>query len=292
MTGRTKQPASQQRIPRVLATLCRPGALFRIGSTRLQHGSSIYAVAAAPDGKLLASVSWDGDLSIWEMPTGRERYRKSVGASSHGNFLAFTPDAKSLLLNKDNKLCLLDVETGQISKQLGANAIGWRVLDRRQGPDRRGRHRSGVWILQPARRCLSGSFGRNRRKGSGAGWAAACLHSKAGCPQTACCVAMIETYHFNNNAKQTLRVHEVASGKELYRLKLSAPYVRDVTFVGDNKFVVTGSSNSTLRVWELATGKAVREWKPDPRENVEYSRGSMSRPCRMANPFWRRGRTA
>ena len=37
--------------------------------------------------------------------------------------------------------------------------------------------------------------------------------------------------------------------------------------------MVTGSTNSTLRVWELATGKAVREWKPDPRENVEYSRG-------------------
>ena len=84
-------------------------------------------------------------------------------------------------------------------------------------------------------------------------------------------MAMLETYHFNNT-KQTLRVHEVASGKELYRLKLSAPWVRDVAFVGDNKFVVTGSTNSTLRVWELATGKAVREWKPDPRKNVEYSR--------------------
>src|SRR5262249_103825 len=75
-----------------------------------------------------------------------------------------------------------------------------------------------------------------------------------------------------NGTKQTLRVHDVASGKELYRLKLPAPYARDVAFVGDNKFVVTGSTNSTLRVWELATAKAVREWKPDPRKNVEYSR--------------------
>src|SRR5439155_20889417 len=41
---------------------------------------------------------------------------------SHGNFLAFTPVAKSLLLNKESKLWLLDVETGQISKQLGASA--------------------------------------------------------------------------------------------------------------------------------------------------------------------------
>src|SRR5262249_25618023 len=68
-------------------------------------------------------------------------------------------------------------------------------------------------------------------------------------------LAMIETYHFShNNEKQTLRVHEAASGKELYRLKLSAPHVSDAAFVGDNKFLVTASSNSLLRVWELATG--------------------------------------
>src|SRR5207247_5311388 len=86
-------------------------------------------------------------------------------------------------------------------------------------------------------------------------------------------LAMLETYDIDfKNVKQTLRVHEVAGGKELYRLKLSAPRVCDVAFVGDNKLVVTGSTNSTLRVWELATGNAVREWKPDPRENVQYGR--------------------
>jgi hypothetical protein len=98
-----------------------PGALFRIGSTRLQHGSPINGVVASPDGKLLASLSSDGNLSIWELPTGRERYRTFIGGFSHGSVLAFTPDSKSLLLNKERKLCLLDVETGQITKQFWAN---------------------------------------------------------------------------------------------------------------------------------------------------------------------------
>ncbi|MCI0639546.1 MAG: sigma-70 family RNA polymerase sigma factor [Gemmataceae bacterium] len=246
-----------------------PGARFRIGSTRLQHGSSIYAVAAAPDGKLLASVSGDGDLSMWEMPTGRERYRKSVGPPS-ASFLAFTPDAKSLILNQKSKLCLLDVETGQISKQLGASAAAGvfstdgKVLTVVGGTIRRLDFATGKTLSE-------WQFHKEPPPGfvGGLGGGMASLEGRLSADGML--VAMLETYHFNNT-KQTLRVHEVASGKELYRLNLSAPWVRDVAFVGDNKFVVTGSTNSTLRVWELATGKAVREWKPDPRQNVEYSR--------------------
>ena len=123
-----------------------------------------------------------------------------------------------------------------------------------------------------------------------AGWAAGMSWLDSRLSADGMLVAMLETYHIDfKNTKQTLRVHEVASGKELYRLKLSAPYARDVAFVGDNKFVVTASSNSTLRVWELATGKAVREWKPDPRENVQYTAGSKSRPCRMAQSILAQG---
>jgi RNA polymerase sigma factor (sigma-70 family) len=249
-----------------------PGALFRIGSTRLQHGSPIYAVAAAPDGKLLASASSEGDLCIWEMPTGRERYRTSVGSRSGGSFLAFTPDAKSLLLNKDGKLCLFDVETGQISKQLGASAstgvfsTDGKVLTVVDSDIRRVDFATGKTLS-------AWQFRREPPEGfrGGLGGGVAWLDSRLSADGML--VAMLETYHIDlKNTTQTLRVHEVASGKELYRLKLSAPWVRDVDFVGDNRFVVTGSTNSTLRVWELATGKAVREWKPDPRENVEYGR--------------------
>ena len=53
---------------------------------------------------------------------GTREASKVHRSSLCSSFLAFTPDAKSLLLNKDSKLCLLDVETGQISKQLGASA--------------------------------------------------------------------------------------------------------------------------------------------------------------------------
>jgi RNA polymerase sigma factor (sigma-70 family) len=261
-----------------------PGALFRIGSTRLQHGSWIYAVAAAPDGKLLASRALDRVLSIWEMPTGRERHRIPVGGPS-GDFMAFTPDAKSLLLNKEGKLCLFDVATGQISKQLGAGAMdgvfstdgkvltvvesgslgtrGVRLLGERISPAtiRRLDFATGktlsAWQFRP-------EPPEGFQGGMDGGFSS--LESQLSTDGTR--LALLETYV----NKQTLRVHDVASGKELHRLELSPPHACAVAFVGDNKFVVTGSTNSTLRVWELATGKAVRDWKPDPRESANYGR--------------------
>jgi WD40 repeat protein len=251
-----------------------PGALFRIGSTRLQHGSLIYTVAAAPDGKLLASLGSDGDLSIWELPTGRERHRKSVASSVHGNFLAFTPDAKSLVLNMEGKLSLLDVETGQIRKQFGANqspgqlSTDGKVLTLVGGPAVR------RLDLATGEALSSWQFQKEPPEGFREGGKLGAGSSLSGwLSSDGMLVAMLETYHidFIKNTKQTLRVHEVASGKELHRLKLSEPYVGAVTFVGDNQFVVTASANSTMRVWELATGKVLREWKTDPRENVQYS---------------------
>lgn len=250
-----------------------PGALFRIGSTRLQHGAPISGVAASPDGKLLASLSSDGNLSIWEMPSGRERFRKSLGQRSHGFSLAFTPDAKSLLVKKDDKHWLLDVATGQFGKQADNAATGAFSPDGKVQIVTDGSTiRRTDWAT--GKTLSEWQFQKEVPQGfrGGLGGGVSSLNSRLS--SDAMLLATIETYYIDfKNTKQTLRIHEVASGKELYRLKPPAQLVSDVAFVGDNKFVVTASTNSTLRVWELATGKAVREWKPDPREDVSYSRG-------------------
>ena len=46
-----------------------PGAQYRIGALRLQHGGNVRAMAASPDGKLLAAASSDNALSVWEATT-------------------------------------------------------------------------------------------------------------------------------------------------------------------------------------------------------------------------------
>ncbi|HMC72622.1 MAG TPA: WD40 repeat domain-containing protein, partial [Mycobacteriales bacterium] len=84
-------------------------------------------------------------------------------------------------------------------------------------------------------------------------------------------LATVETNRSNGaKVKQTFRLHEVATGKELHRWPLPLPTVYDLAFSRDGRFVLVGSGDSTQRVLEAATGKEVRRWKADPRDNISY----------------------
>jgi WD40 repeat protein len=59
------------------------------------HTNAVVAVAFSPDGKTLASASYDGTLKLWDMTTGKERatlgeYKGCLG------YVAFSPDGKTL----------------------------------------------------------------------------------------------------------------------------------------------------------------------------------------------------
>ena len=49
-----------------------PNAVARIGSTRLRHGGSIFALSVSPDGTQLFSAGWDQMVRIWDTATGKE----------------------------------------------------------------------------------------------------------------------------------------------------------------------------------------------------------------------------
>src|SRR5437773_6564095 len=70
------------------------GAVLRLGTVRLRHGSSVKAVAFAPDGKTLASAAWYGAVCVWDAETGRE-VRRLTGLEWPAA-LAFSPDGKAL----------------------------------------------------------------------------------------------------------------------------------------------------------------------------------------------------
>src|SRR5438034_798866 len=48
-----------------------PGAVARLGTTRLGHSKVIHAVAFSPDGKTLASRAVEQSIRLWDVATGR-----------------------------------------------------------------------------------------------------------------------------------------------------------------------------------------------------------------------------
>src|SRR2546421_6221252 len=57
-------------------------AIARLGSVRLRHADGVSSLAFSPDGRLLASVSHDQMIYLWDVPTGQlVRRLKGHGAS-------------------------------------------------------------------------------------------------------------------------------------------------------------------------------------------------------------------
>src|SRR5262249_55121131 len=89
-----------------------PGALLRLGSTRLR-GESASAVAFSPDGNWLASGGRDRHIRLWEPKTGKEG-RTLLGPQRGVWAVAFSADGKLLAgAGLDKVVYLWDPATGK-----------------------------------------------------------------------------------------------------------------------------------------------------------------------------------
>jgi len=81
------------------------------------HTSYIYPVAYSPDGRWLASGSWDSTVRLWDAATG-----EPCATLPHPNFvmdLAFSPDGTWLVTGcyQNDRLRIWDVATARLRKE-------------------------------------------------------------------------------------------------------------------------------------------------------------------------------
>jgi RNA polymerase sigma factor (sigma-70 family) len=90
-----------------------PGAVVRMGTSRLRHLDRVSAVAFSPNGKILASGGGDHLIRLWEPATGRP-IRLLAGHVTTINAIAFSPDGKILAsAGSDQTVRLWDPDKGR-----------------------------------------------------------------------------------------------------------------------------------------------------------------------------------
>ena len=81
------------------------GAVARMGTTRLRHSDGVCHVAYSADGKLLASLSRDRTLRVWEAASGRQLHlfcEKGADFSIDYYAVAWSPDGQTLAAAGDD----------------------------------------------------------------------------------------------------------------------------------------------------------------------------------------------
>jgi WD40 repeat protein len=92
--------------------------LFSVIKTLEGHSNSVHSVSFSPDGKTLASGSWDSTIKLWNVET-RTKIRTLSGSSFDYHSVSFSPDGKTLVSGtSDNTIKLWNIETGKEIKTL------------------------------------------------------------------------------------------------------------------------------------------------------------------------------
>ncbi len=234
----------------------------------MRHINSIMGLAFSPDGTQLASRG-DETLRLWDVSTGKEIRQWRDGSCSYPSIrkTLFAPDGKSLFTS-DGTLTRWDLATGKKLEGI-PNEPGNTADDLAFSPD--GKLLAsvkcskglGVIVLADAR------TGRHLRR----------LNVKPAWSLT-----------FSPDGSKLLlnrnRLLELSSGKVLFEVSPTDDHITSAGFSPDGKTLVTGHSDidrhrfgepirsqPSVRLWDLTTGKQIRQVQEDLRcvSQVAYS---------------------
>jgi WD40 repeat protein len=231
-----------------------PGALHRLGTTRLRQGGPVEALAFSPDSSKVLSCGGppDGTLRLWDRTTGKELWRhplprpaRAVATSRNGKLLAVGAD--------DGVVRLCELATGKEVRRL------------------RG-HEKGVWAVAftpDGKTVISGSLdcsvrlwdcatGKEKLRLRTAGQAVRALALSfdgkllaAGCEEPG-----------PRPASHPVRLWDLPSGRERRSPVWQNGPVRALTFSHKGDRLACAGMDGSLVLWDVAAGWTRRELQP------------------------------
>jgi WD40 repeat protein len=237
--GRRIASASGDRTIRIWDVITGEEALVLRG-----HTEGVNSVAFSPDGDFLASGSYDKTVRVWDAATGKQ-LQSCAGHRGIVRSVCFSPDGTKLASASDDKddktVRVWDPRTGR--ELVVLDGFSLTVYSVCFSPDGRflavasthaRRAEVKVWDFQ------SGTYERSIRHADD-------INAVAFSPDGRRLAGA-------SNDK-TVRVWDVATGREALTLWGHQAQVNSVTFSPDGTLLASGSADKTVRVWDAATGQ-------------------------------------
>lgn len=209
------------------------GAIARIGTTRFRHGERISTISLSKDGLVLASGSSDrySSARVWSAKTGK----LLMAVENEGPGVALSPDGRTLVVSgKDTNLRVYDVDSGKQTRQIRLAGTS-------------GKAGEGTWGVK---------FSPDGRR-----------------------LAVVESWYDPDVnisppiSKWAIRLIKFADGENIERVSASVfGFSLPFAISPDGETLATvGDRQSTVQIWETATGKLRSQFKVNGGTSCAFS---------------------
>jgi WD40 repeat protein len=229
------------------------------------HGA-VASAAVSPDGKLVATGSWDHSAKIWDTGSGRAVRKLENGHKGYINSVEFSPDGRELLTASDDYTARLwDVASGKPTPIIFQGHTA-RVLSATFSPD-------GTRVLTVSGDKTAMIWDRATGKMllplTGHQWAV--LSGRFSADARGSLV-------ITGSQDATAIIWETRTGKPLRALKGHTAPVTSVAFSPDGTRALTGSRDNTAKLWDASTGKEILSLPGHTQEvtSVSFSRDGLN----------------
>jgi WD40 repeat protein len=245
------------------------------------HALDVYSVAFSPDGKTLATGSFDRQVKLWDVDTWRE-ISAIKGHAERIFAMAWAPDGKSLVTGADDDTVKLwDVNTGLETGELGSHPSEVRAIA--FSPDSKRLATASdfalkVWEVATGQptigftgdsifRCVAYSpDGKMIASGHMKPYKITLWNTETDRRLTLeGHTDVVLSLAFSPDGKTlasgsrdaTVRLWEVATGREIAVFRGHARGVKSTIFFRDGTKLITGSDDNTARLWDVGAAREI-----------------------------------